>query len=156
MSIRRANSVNLDNSFVHSLNACMVSVSLPFVWKECKDNRCRFSTNISATRDSLFAMYTYNRYLTRNLEMPIYPLTSPNLQLCGSNVSVSSGAILPYLFHQSFCTYFHLQLNTQSLQKSVLVSVIGNFLVNSKCLYLLWKFLINQQWWDEVFQSREN
>ena len=31
----------------------------------------------------------------------------------------------------------HLQLNTQSLQKSVLVSVLGNFLVNSKCLYLL-------------------
>ena len=50
----------------------------------------------------------------------------------------------------------YLQLNTQSLQKSVLVSVLGNFLVNLKCLCLLCKFSINQQWWNEVFQSREN
>ena len=46
----------------------------------------------------------------------------------------------------------HLQLNTQSLQKSVLVSVLGNFLVNSKCLYLLWKFLINQQYISEPWK----
>ena len=39
----------------------------------------------------------------------------------------------------------HLQLNTHYLQKLVLVYVLGNFLVNTKCLYLLRKFLINQQ-----------
>ena len=34
--------------------------------------------------------------------------------------------------------------------------VLGNFLVKLKCLYLLWKFLVNQKWWNELLQSHEN
>ena len=113
-----------------------------------KTTNVSFSTNILATRDSSFTMYTYNRYLTRNLEKSIYDLTSPNLQLSDSNASISNSLfclISPEFFYiLSVTDGWHLQLNSQSLQKSILVSVLGNFLVNLKCLYLLWKFLINQ------------
>ena len=124
-----------------------------------KTNDVSFLTNISATRDSSFTMYTYNRYLTRNLGMPIYHLTSHNLQLRGSNASVSNGASLPYfirIFVHIVCHWRAIFATWYSVfAKSVIVSVLGNFLVNLKYLYLLWKFLINQQWWNEVIQSRE-
>ena len=138
----------------------MVSFSLLFVWKECEDNPmsdsqpiyciweiarlpCTHITDISL--EIWKCRYIISHYLTcicvvvmRVFQTELFCLISPEFLYI---LSVTDGR--------------HLQLNTQSLQKSVLVSVLGNFLVNSKCLYLLWKFLINQQWWNEVFQSRE-
>ena len=121
-----------------------------------------FSTNISATRDSLFTMYTYKQYLSANLEMPIYYSTeyliSANLKLPGSNGSVWNRAILSCSTCQIERIFVHIACHLMEtfatydsvFTKSALVSVLGNFLVNSKCLYLLWKFLINQKWWNEV------
>ena len=121
-----------------------------------------FSTNILVTRDSSFTMYTYKQYLSANLKMLIYHSTeyliSPNLQFPGSNPSVWNLAILPYSTCQIERIFVHIAchlLETFATYYSVfakwaLVSVLGNFLVNSKCLYLLWKFLINQKWWNEL------
>ena len=111
-----------------------------------------FSTNISATRDSLFTMYAYKQYLSANLEMPIYYSTeyviSPNLQLPGSNASVWNRAILSYSTCQIERIFVHIAchlMETFATYYSVfaisgLVSVLGNFLVNSKCLYLFESF----------------
>ena len=111
-----------------------------------------FSTNISATRDSLFTMYAYKQYLSANLEMPIYYSTeyliSPNLQLPGSNASVWNRAILSYSTCQIERIFVHIAchlMETFATYYSVftisgLVSVLGNFLVNSKSLYLFESF----------------
>ena len=116
-----------------------------------------FSTSIWATKDSLFTMY--KQYLSANLEMPIYYSTeyliSANLQLPGSNGSVWNRACftcqIEIIFVHIACNLMEAFATYDSVfTKSALVSVLGNFLVNSKCLYLLWKFLINQKWWNEV------
>ena len=121
-----------------------------------------FSTNISATRDSLFTMYTYKQYLSANLEMSIYYsadcLISANLQLPGSNESVWNRSILPCSTCQIERIFVHIACHLMEtfatyysvFAKSALVSVLGNFLVNSKCLCFFLKFLINQKWWNEV------
>ena len=111
-----------------------------------------FSTNISATRDSSFTMYAYKQYLSANLEMPIYYSTeyliSPNLQLPGSNETVWNRAILPCSTCQIERIFVHIACHLMEtfatydsvFTKSALVSVLGNFLVNSKCLYLFENF----------------
>ena len=121
-----------------------------------------FSTNILATRDSLFTMNTYKQYLSANLEMSIYYSTeyliSANLQLSGSNGSVWNRAISPCSTCQIEISFVHIACHLMEtfatydsvFTKSALVSVLGNFLLNSKCLYLLWNFLISQKWWSEV------
>ena len=111
-----------------------------------------FSTNISATRDSSFTMYAYKQYLSANLEMPIYYsaeyVISPNLQLPGSNASVWNRAILSYSTCQIEIIFVHIACHLMEtlatyysvFTKSALVSVLGNFLVNCKCLYLFESF----------------
>ena len=111
-----------------------------------------FSTNISATRDSSFTKYTYKQYLSANFEMPIYYSTdyliSPNLQFPGSNGSVWNRAILPYSTCQIERIFVHIACHLMEtfttyysvFAKSGLVSLLGNFLVNSKCLYLFESF----------------
>ena len=111
-----------------------------------------FSTNISATRDSSFTMYAYKQYLSANLEMPIYYsaeyLISPNLQFPGSNASVWNQAILSYSTCQIEIIFVHIACHLMEtfatyysvFAKSGLVSVLGSFLVSSKCLYLFENF----------------
>ena len=111
-----------------------------------------FSTNISAATDSSFTIYAYKQYLSANLEMPMYYSTeyliSPNLQLPGSNGSVWSRAILPYSTSQIERIFVHIACHPMEtfatcysvFAKSAVLSVLGNFLVNSKCLYLCESF----------------
>ena len=127
--------------------------------RNIKTTDISFSTNILATRDSSFTMYTNNWYLTKNLE--IQYIISHHLSCkCVVVTRVFQTDLFclispKYLYILSVTDGRYLQLNTQFLQKSVLVSVLGIFLVNLMCLYLLWKFSINQQWMNEVVQSRE-
>ena len=111
-----------------------------------------FSTNISAATDSSFTMYAYKQYLSANLEMLIYYSTeyliSPNLQLPGSNGNVWNRAIFPCLTCQIERIFVHIACHLMEtfatydsvFAKSGLVSVLGNFLETSKCLYLFESF----------------
>ena len=111
-----------------------------------------FSTNISAATDSSFTMYAYKQYLPANLEMPMYYSTeyliSPNLQLPGSNRNVWNRAIFPCSTCQIERIFVHIACHLMEtfatydsvFAKTGLVSVLGNFLVNSKCLYLFESF----------------
>ena len=84
--------VTLDNLFVLYSIPKWFHFHFFLYEKNIETTDISFSTNMSAGRGSSFTIYTYNQYLTRNLEMPVcYPneyLTSPNLLLRGSNTSV--------------------------------------------------------------------
>ena len=68
---------------------------------------------------------------------------------------------LPYFTCQIEIIFVHIACHwhefiDQFSQKSALVSVLGNFLVKSKCLYLFGKLLINQKWQKKGVYGREN
>ena len=89
---------------------------------------------------------------------PTECLTSPKLQLRGSKMSVSNGAILPYFTHPTEKIFVYVSYHwratfatiTQYLQRSASIRIYGNFLVNSKVTIFVVNIFVNQRWKNEV------
>ena len=103
-----------------------MSVSQPIYWlREIARLLCTHITDISLEiwkyRYIMLHHLTSNCVVvTRVFQTELFCLISPE-----------------FLYVLSVTDGLHLQLDTQSSQKSVSVSVPGNVLVNSKCLYFL-------------------